>query len=125
MDPDAENATATALYTKFWQTDTIAKGYLASQNFLAMTTSGFEFLQLLMNQIHPLLAIKIIATVDIPKYSTYQGLYRYSQEIGHYVANHVLKQRAFSDREVSHTFCPILIASISTWLSANAKLLYN
>ena len=44
MDPDAENSTATALYTKFRQTDTIAKGYSAAHNLLATTTSGFEFL---------------------------------------------------------------------------------
>ena len=104
MDPHAENATATALYTKFRQADTIAKDYSAAHNLLSTTTNGFEFLQLIMNQVHPLLAIKNIATIDIPKYSTYRDLYRYAREINGYVANHALKNRAFSDREVSHIF---------------------
>ena len=67
MDPDAENATATALYTEFRQIYTITKGYSAAHNLLAMTTSGFEILQIFMHQVHPLLAIKNIATVNIPK----------------------------------------------------------
>ena len=104
MDPDAESATATALYTKFRQIDTIAKEYLTAHNLLATTTSGFEFLQLLMHQAHPLPTIKYIATVYIPKYSTFNDIYRYAREIGHYVSNHALKQREFSVKEVSHIF---------------------
>ena len=83
MDPEAEIVTSTTLYTKLYQIDTIAKEYSAAHNLLASITSGFEFLQLLIHQVHPLLAIKNIATVDIPKYSTYQYIYRYAREIGH------------------------------------------
>ena len=104
MDPDTESATATALYTKFRQTDTIAKEYSAAHNLLSTPTSGFEFLQLLMHQTHTLLAIKNIATVDIPKYSTFNDIYRYAREIGHYASGHALKNREFSVREVSHIF---------------------
>ena len=104
MDPDAESATATALYTKFRQIDSIAKEYSAAHNFLATTTSGFEFLQLIMHLAHPLLTINNIATIYIPKYSTFNDIYRYAREIGHYIYNHALKQREFSVREVSHIF---------------------
>ena len=95
MDPHTESATATALYTKFRQTDTIAKDYSPAHHLLSTTTSGFELLQLLMHQKHPLLTIKNIATVDISKYSTFNDIFRYAREIGHYVSNRALKNREF------------------------------
>lgn len=50
MDPDAESATATALYTKFSQSGTISRDDSAAHNLLTTTTSGYDFLQLLMHQ---------------------------------------------------------------------------
>ena len=72
MIPDVEAATAVAIYSKLRQKHTIAKTYSAAHNRLSTTTNGFEFLKLMLNQVHPLLAFKNIATVDIPKYSTYK-----------------------------------------------------
>ena len=57
-----------------------------------------------MNQVHPLLAVKNIATVDIPKYSTYRSLFRYTREINQYIKNHAIKSRVFSARETTHIF---------------------
>lgn len=42
--------------------------------------------------------------IDIPKYSAYQNLYCYVREIKHYVTNHALKLREFSDSEVTYVF---------------------
>ena len=75
-----------------------------AHNILATTTNGFEFLQLVLQQSHPLLAIKNIATIDIPKYSTFKNLFRYAREIKTYVANHALRNRSFSEKETTHIF---------------------
>ena len=104
MSPECEKMTATALYSKFCQKDTIATTYTDAHNMLATTTNGFEFLQLLIQQVHPLLAIKNIATVDIPKYSSFNNLFRYAREIKTYIDNHSLKSRIFSDKEITNIF---------------------
>ena len=101
---DCERMTATALYSKLSQNDTIAIDYADAHNMLATTTNGYEFLQLIIQQVHPLLAIKNIATIDIPKYSSFNNLFRYAREVKAYVNNHSLKQRSFSNKEVTHIF---------------------
>ena len=57
-----------------------------------------------MNQVHPLLVVKNIATIDIPKYSTYNSLFRYAREIKQYVQKHKLKSRDFSEQEITQIF---------------------
>jgi len=96
MLPESRTATATVLYTKFCQSGIIPPSYTDALNLLAATTSGFEFLQLYLQQSHPLLAIKSIATIDIPKYLDLDDLYRYARHITLYVSNHALEQRSFS-----------------------------
>ena len=61
--------TATAIYAKLSQDDSIVIEYMDAHNILATTTNGFEFIQLLLQQVHPLLAIKNIAMINISKYS--------------------------------------------------------
>ena len=104
MDSKCTLMTATALHSKLSMKGTIDLAYTDAHNILATTTDGYEVLQLLMNQFHPLLAIKNIATVDIPKYSSYRSLFRYAREIKQYVNNHAIKNRVFSERETTHIF---------------------
>jgi len=63
---------------------------MEAHNLLEITTDGYVFLQLLIQQVNPLLAVKTIATVDIPKYSSYNDLYRFSKEMVLYVKTHQL-----------------------------------
>ena len=95
---------ATAIYAKLSQDDSIATEYTNTHNILATTTNSFEFLQLLLQQFHPLLAIKNIATINVPKYSALKNLFRYAREIKSYINNHALKQRSFSNKEITHIF---------------------
>ena len=104
MQPRAEAIMSTALHSKFSQDGVIDSTYKAAHNLLATTTSGYVFLQLLQQQSHPLLQIKSIATIDIPKYSDFGDLYRYAREITVYVESHALKQRVYSDKEITHIF---------------------
>ena len=76
-----------------------------------MTTDGFKFLQLILQQAHPLIAIKNIATVDISKYSKLKNLFRYAQDITSYISNHVQRNLLFSDQEATHIFLLHLVDS--------------
>ena len=87
--------TATALHSKLSMKGTIDLAYKDAHNILATTTDGYEVLQLLMNQVHPLLAVKDIATVDIPKYSTYCSLFQYAREINQYVKKTCDQEKVF------------------------------
>ena len=104
IDSKCALVTATALHSKLIMKGTIDSTYKDAHNILATATDGYEVLKLLMNQLHPLLAFKNIATVDIPKYSTYCSLFGYAREINQYVKNHASKSRVFSAREMTHIF---------------------
>ena len=104
LSTECKNITATALHSKLSQANSIAASYVDAKNLLATTTDGYEFLQLLMNQQHPLLVVKNIATVDIPKYSTYKSLFRYAREIKQYVKNHKIKNRIYTEMEITQIF---------------------
>ena len=104
MDPKSTQVSATTLHSKLSMKGTIADTYTDAHNLLATTTDGYEVLQFLMNQCHPSLAVKNIATVDIPKYSTYNSLFRYAREIKQYVKNHKIQMRVFIEREITHIF---------------------
>ena len=67
MSANCKSITVTILYSKICQKDTIADSYMDAHNLLMMTTNGYDFLQLLHQHTHPLLAVKNIATADIPK----------------------------------------------------------
>ena len=67
LSQELQDVTATALYTKFCQADVINKSYTDAQNLLMATINGYNFLQLLIRQIHSLLSVYGIATVDITK----------------------------------------------------------
>ena len=101
MLPESQTATATALYIKFYQAGTIYPSYTEALNLLAATTDGFLFLDLLLQQSHPLLLIKSIATIDILKYSDFNDMYRYAREVALYVANLALEQRSFFIKETT------------------------
>ena len=51
-----------------------------------------------------MLTVKNIATIDIPKYSDLNDLYRYAREITIYVDLHDLKSRIYTDKETTHIF---------------------
>ena len=104
MKSDSRNATATVLYTKFCQTDTIDPSYKDAQSLLEPTTDGYVFLQLLLQQVHPLLMIETVAVRDIPRYSTFKNLFTYAKAIRLYVNNHALQHRLYSDKEVTNIF---------------------
>ena len=53
---------------------------------------------------HPLLAITTIATIRIPKYLEYKNLFWYAREIVAYVENHGLKNRSYTNREITNMF---------------------
>jgi len=99
---------AIALHLKFSQEGVISSSYNDAHNLLAKTTSGYVFLELLQQQSYPHLAIRNIATIDIPKYSDFGDLFRYAREITVYVESHSLQQRFFSDRENTHIFLSYL-----------------
>ena len=104
MSPECKSTTAMALYSKLSHPDTIDTEYTDAHNLLATKIDGYVFLQLLVQQVHPILAITNIATIDIPKYSKYKNLFRYTREIVTYVENHGLKNRSYTDREVTNMF---------------------
>jgi len=104
LDATCTQLTATALHSKLSATGTINMAYVDAHNLLASTTDGYEVLQLLLNQVHPLLVVKNIATVDIPKYSTYNSLFRFAREVKQYVSNHKLKSRDFTEQEITQIF---------------------
>ena len=104
LSKQCRDMTATALHSKLSQSKSIAESYVDAKNLLATTTDGYEFLQLLMNQQHPLLVVKNIATVDIPKYSTYKSLFRYAREIKQYVKNHNIRNRIYTEMEITQIF---------------------
>ena len=52
--------TATTLYFKFCQQGTIVSSYQNAHNLPVTTTGGFDFPQLPLEQIHPILAVKIL-----------------------------------------------------------------
>jgi len=58
MDPDCVSAMGTALHSKMSQVDTIDEKYKDAHNLRQTTTDRYVFLQLLIQQVHPLLAIK-------------------------------------------------------------------
>ena len=76
---------ATALHSKFCMEGVINPSYKDAHNLLATTIDEFVFLQLLQQPVHPLLMIRDVATVDIPKYSDFKNMFRYVREIGSYV----------------------------------------
>ena len=81
MTHNCKSEIAIALQWKCSQTDIIATSYADAYNILATTTNGYVFLQLLVNQVHPLLEVKNISTIDIPKFSKFNNLFRYAREI--------------------------------------------
>ena len=99
MSPEYERrATTTALYSKFSHPDTIATAYTDVHNLLATTTNGYVFLQLLIQQVYPLLVIAAITTINIPKYSEYKNLFRHTRKILVYAENYGLKNRLYTER---------------------------
>jgi len=104
MQPRLEAIMTTALHSKFSQDGVIYPTYTAAHNLLATTTSGYVFLQLLMQQSHVLLAIKNIATIDIPKYTDFNDIFRYVREVTVYVEAHKLRQRIYTEKETTHIF---------------------
>ena len=68
------------------------------------TTDGYVFLQLLIQQVHHLLAIKTVATMDITRYSSYNDVYRYAKEIVIFVKTHALYMRIYTPAESTHFF---------------------
>ena len=72
---------ATELHTKFCQDYKIEKTYKDAINLWDTETYGFDFLQLLLQKVHHLLAVQNIATVNIQKYSSFKNLFQYAKEI--------------------------------------------
>jgi len=66
MRDDSRAATSTALYTKFCEIGTIDVAYTDAHSLLQTTTNGYVFLQLLLQQIHPLLNIDILPSTTFP-----------------------------------------------------------
>ena len=85
MDPDYVSAMGTSLHSKISQIDTITEKYKDAHNLFETTTDGYVFLHLLLQQVHPLLSINNSATMNIPKYSSYNNLYRYAKELVYFV----------------------------------------
>ena len=104
MDPDCVSAMGTAVHSKMSQVDTIDEKYKDAKNLLQTMTDGYVFLQLLIQQLHPLLTIKTVATMDIPRYSSYNDLYRYAKEIVIFIKTHALHMRIYTPAEVTQFF---------------------
>ena len=104
MDPDFVSTMGTALHSKMIQVDTIDEKYKDAHNLLQTTADGYVFLQLLIQQVHPLLAIKIVSTMDIPRYSSYNDLYRYAKEIMIFIKTHALHIRIYTPAETTMFF---------------------
>jgi len=96
MNLDFASTMGTALHSKMSQVDNIDEKYKDAHNFLQMTTDGYVLLQLLIQQAYPLLTIKTVATMDIPRYSSYNELYRYAKEIVIFVKTHALHMRIYN-----------------------------
>ena len=58
MSSDCTSLTLTTLYSKSWQDNIISESFDMAQNLLKTTSDDFEFLQLLVKQIYPLLVVK-------------------------------------------------------------------
>jgi len=104
MDPDYVSAMGTVLHSKMSQVNTITEKYKDAYNLLETTTDEYVFLQLLLQQVHPLLSIKNSATMDIPTYSSYNDLYRYAKELIYFVKTHGLHQRYYTPEETTQMY---------------------
>lgn len=60
MDTDCATAMGIDLHSKMSQQDTIAIDYKGAKILLETITNGFIFPQLLLQQVHPLLAVKML-----------------------------------------------------------------
>ena len=78
--------------------------YKDAHSMLQTTTDGYVFLQLLLQQVNPLLKIDTIYIHNILKYSTFKNLFEFAKAIHLYVANHALKNRIYSDIEITQMF---------------------
>ena len=104
MDPDRVSAMGTALHSKMSQVDIIDKKYKNAHNLLQTTDDVYVFLQLLIQQVHPLLAIKTVATMDIPRDISYNDLYRYAKEIVIFVKTHALHMHIYTPVKTTQFF---------------------
>ena len=98
MQPRSEAIMVTALHSEFSQDGVIDHTYTAAHNLFTTTTSGCVFLQLLMKQLYVLLAITNIATIDIPKYTDFNDIFRYAREVTVYIEAHKLRQRIYTEK---------------------------
>ena len=101
MATDYKHTMATVIYSNLSKKGKISDQFTDAHNLLASTTDGYKFLQLMMQQKYLLLVVKNIAKVDIPKYSIYKSIYRYSREIKQYLSKNG-KKCSFSDKKTSH-----------------------
>ena len=85
MLPVSEWIVDIALYSKFCMNNVINSSYKDALNLLMTTTNGLIFLKIIQQQVHPSLKIDTIVTIDIPKYSDFNSLFRYAREVTVYI----------------------------------------
>lgn len=100
---DTYSATGIVLHSKISQLNTVAVAYKVADNLLETTNNDFSLHQLLQ-QVHPLLVFNNVATVNIPKYSIFNNLYKYAKEILHIMKNQGLHNMHYSPSEVPQIF---------------------
>lgn len=98
------NITGDILYQKFRQKDVMSNSYETAHNLLNTTTNGYEFLLLLLCQVHTKLLIRPFATVNIQRFSSYKCIYKYTKGLEDYEHQHNLAHRKFDDFELCTIF---------------------
>lgn len=104
MTPSVISLTSTTLYTKLFQDKVISSAYTDMVRFRNTTTCGYNFLQLLLLQVHLQISIQGITVQDIPHYSSHKNLFLYVKAIITFSCLYKLRHRQYSNKELSQMF---------------------
>mgnify|MGYP003324218602 CR=1 FL=1 len=88
LSHETEQIISTTIYSKCMQDNIVDESFTEAINLPATTRNGYQFLQLLLQLIHPILTINSIAMMDIPKVSDPNDLFVYAKEILDFVDKH-------------------------------------
>ena len=97
---ETEEIISTTIYSKCMQDNIMDESFTEAISLRATTRNRYQFLQLLLQLIHPKLTINSIATMDIPKFSDSNDLFVYAKEILNFVDSHKTNSRTYTSREM-------------------------
>ena len=90
---DTQEAIDTVLGNKFREEGMLSKEFETAHNLLLTTNSESEFLFHLLMMKHPKLALVLLATINIPKHSSSDNIFKYAKAIKNYLFCQSIDQR--------------------------------